>query len=69
MDDNPKTEAENHDAKIHIDPDDAAPQAPLELTTEQVRQGHTGDHARYILGLSFGIAFVLLLIVVWIATH
>jgi len=38
--------SESFTAKIH------------KVTTEGVRQGHTGDHLRYVLGISFAAALV-----------
>lgn len=41
---------------IHIAESETAGHRQIDLTTEQVRQGHTGDHVRYILMTStFGV--------------
>lgn len=47
----PKTEAEaeNTRKEIHVANSETAKPAPADRTTEEVRQGHTGDHVRYIL--------------------
>lgn len=45
----PEEEAQNTEATIHVDEDDTAKRGEAERTVEEVRQGHTGDHVRYIL--------------------
>lgn len=47
IDDDP----ENSDL-LHVSADETANHEPADLTAEQVRQGHTGDHLRYILAAS-----------------
>ncbi|MBB5517626.1 hypothetical protein [Amphiplicatus metriothermophilus] len=42
---------DNH-ACLHVSADETANREPADLTAEQVRQGHTGDHLRYILAAS-----------------
>ena len=52
-------EAENTDATLRVANEDTAAPVSEKRTTEEVRQGHTGDHVRYILMASIaGIAFV-----------
>lgn len=46
-------EHENTDQEIHVSASETASHLPEDRTTEQARQGHTGDHVRYILGFSF----------------
>ena len=57
-------EAENTDDTMHVSRDDAAGVHSEELTTEQVRQGHTGDHVRYILMASVAGAILVMAIVI-----
>jgi len=45
-------EAENTNDEIHVTNSETAQPIPADRTTEEVRQGHTGDHLRYILGYS-----------------
>ncbi|MEX6632775.1 hypothetical protein [Hyphococcus lacteus] len=45
-------EAENTSDEIHVTNSETAQPTPADRTTEEVRQGHTGDHLRYILGYS-----------------
>ncbi|MGE0408170.1 MAG: hypothetical protein AB7P23_02780 [Amphiplicatus sp.] len=45
-------ERQNTDSAILVPAEDTATGVTTGLTTEQVRQGHTGDHVRYILALS-----------------
>lgn len=52
-------EAENTDATLRVSNEDTASPVSERRTTEEVRQGHTGDHVRYILMASTaGILFV-----------
>ena len=52
-------EAENTDSALRVANEDTASPVSEKLTTEEVRQGHTGDHVRYILMASIaGILFV-----------
>ncbi|GAB4528509.1 MAG: hypothetical protein Kow00133_17390 [Amphiplicatus sp.] len=37
---------------LHVSAGETASHEPADLTAEQVRQGHTGDHLRYILAAS-----------------
>lgn len=48
-----KTEKQNTDETLEVSSEDTAEAAPAKRTTEEVRQGHTGDHVRYILIISF----------------
>ncbi len=47
-------EAENTDDTLRVAAEDAASAHDESRTTQEVRQGHTGDHVRYILMFSFG---------------
>ncbi len=42
-------EAENTDSTLRVANEDTAAPVSETKTTEEVRQGHTGDHVRYIL--------------------
>lgn len=56
-------EPENTRDEIEVPEGEAASPGPTELTTEEVRQGHTGDHVRYILMFSFaGIVAAFLIV-------
>lgn len=58
-----RAEAQNTRTEIHVSASETASGEEEELTTEEVRQGHTGNHVRYILALSFiGAAAALFLI-------
>jgi len=46
-------EAENTASEITVPASDTATGHEEERTAEEARQGHTGDHVRYILGFSF----------------
>ena len=46
-------ERENTETEIHVSGSETASHLPENRTAEQARQGHTGDHLRYILGFSF----------------
>lgn len=59
-------ESENTESEITVPAVDTASGREEERTTEQARQGHTGDHVRYILIVSitglvivFAIAYFL----------
>lgn len=61
-------ERENTDSEIVVPAVDTASGRKEERTTQEVRQGHTGDHLRYILALSitglvivFAIVYLLFL--------
>ncbi len=45
-------EDENTATSIHVSGEETASGKPVELSAEDVRQGHTGDHLRGILILS-----------------
>ncbi len=47
-----EAEAENTISEITVPAGDTATGREEARTTEEARQGHTGDHVRYILGLS-----------------
>lgn len=47
-----KAELENKKTRLMVEPSETASGHAEERTTEEVRQGHTGDHVRYILALS-----------------
>lgn len=48
-----EAEAENTASEITVPAGDSATGHKEERTAEEARQGHTGDHVRYILGFSF----------------
>jgi len=57
-----KAEAQNTASEITVPASDTATGHDEERTAEEARQGHTGDHVRYILGFSFAgvvIAFII----------
>jgi hypothetical protein len=59
-------EAENTDATICVPGADTATAHDECRTTEEVRQGHTGDHVRYILMFSFtGIVLVFAVLILF----
>lgn len=45
---------------IHVSGSETDARQPVDLTAEQVRQGHTGDHLRYILIASLALVLVIL---------
>ena len=49
----PDRENDNTDDTIVVSNSETAAQHPEVKTTQDVRQGHTGDHVRYILLFSF----------------
>ncbi|PQA88160.1 hypothetical protein [Hyphococcus luteus] len=56
-------EAENTAEAIRVSDHETADGQPEALTTEEVRQGHTGDHVRYILMASVaGAVFVMAIV-------
>lgn len=55
---------ENNSTHIHVSGEETASGQPVELSAEDVRQGHTGDHLRGILALS-GIGAVIALIALY----
>jgi hypothetical protein len=59
-----EAERENTETQIHVSADEAASHHQEDRTTEQARQGHTGDHVRYILGFS-----ILGIVVAFIAAY
>jgi hypothetical protein len=59
-------ERENVAEHIHVSPEEAASGHEETRTTEEVRQGHTGDHMRYILAGSLA-AIVIVFAVVYFA--
>ena len=61
-------EAENTDAELSVANEDTASPFPEKRTTEEVRQGHTGDHVRYVLLASIaGILFVFAVLLAFYA--
>lgn len=59
-------EAENTAEAIRVSDDETADGQPETLTAEEVRQGHTGDHVRYILMASIaGAVFVMAIVVAY----
>ncbi|WP_425410531.1 hypothetical protein [Hyphococcus sp.] len=58
-------EAENTDATMTVTDDETSKPAAEHLTTEEVRQGHTGDHVRYILATSV-VGIVIVFAVVYL---
>lgn len=59
-------ERENTAQEIHVSASDTASHLPENRTTEQARQGHTGDHLRYILGFSIIGIVIAFAIAYWI---
>lgn len=57
-------EAENTADTIHVASEETAGPRAEDLTTEEVRQGHTGDHVRYILLASVAGAVFLMAILI-----
>ncbi|WDI32810.1 hypothetical protein PUV54_06315 [Hyphococcus flavus] len=55
-------EAENSADTLRVGNSDTASDSAEKLTTEEVRQGHTGDHVRYILAASVAGAVILITI-------
>lgn len=56
-------EAENIDDTLCVADDETAGPTPECRTTEEVRQGHTGDHVRYILAASItGIVIIFAIV-------
>lgn len=60
-------EAENTDGVLHVASEETAAPVGKKLTTEEVRQGHTGDHVRYIL--IFSISGILAVLVVLLGLY
>ncbi len=59
-------EAENTADEVRVSDRETADGQPEALTTEEVRQGHTGDHVRYILMASLaGAVFVMAILVAY----
>lgn len=59
---------ENNDTHIHVSGGETADGRPVELSAEDVRQGHTGDHLRGILALSV-IGAVIALVALYMFTQ
>ena len=59
-------EAQNTADTLRVANEDTASAFPEERTVEEVRQGHTGDHLRYILALSVA-GIVLVFVIVYFA--
>lgn len=62
-----KDRRDNRESHLHVSPGETASHEPEDLTTEEVRQGHTGDHVRYILAFSLALAFGAMILIVWLA--
>ena len=60
-------EAENTESSIRVANEDTAAPVPETKTTEEVRQGHTGDHVRYIL--MFSTVGILIVFAILLATY
>ena len=59
-------EAQNTDDSIRVSQSETADGHPEARTTEEVRQGHTGDHVRYILMASVaGAVFAMAIVVAY----
>jgi hypothetical protein len=58
-------EDDNTRTHLHVSGAETADGRTADLTAEAVRQGHTGDHLRYILALSFAGAILGLVAVYW----
>lgn len=54
------TEEDANRPIIHVSELETDSHLSVDLTAEQVRQGHTGDHLRYILLASLGAVLVTL---------
>lgn len=54
------TEEDANRPVIHVSELETDSHLKVDLTAEQVRQGHTGDHLRYILLASFAAVLVAL---------
>jgi hypothetical protein len=59
-------EKENTDATMTVDGNETATSTSQTRTTEEVRQGHTGDHVRYILLFSSAGALIVLFLLIWL---
>lgn len=58
------SEVDNKASTIHVSSEETAGATAEDLTAEEVRQGHTGDHVRYVLLASFaGAIFVMAMLV------
>ena len=67
MTDDPKKtpdEAENTEDTIRVPEGETASHTDAKRSVQDVRQGHTGDHLRYILAASLGGAILLIAILV-----
>ncbi len=59
-------EAENTEDCVSVSGSETNDGRPETRTTEEVRQGHTGDHVRYILLASVaGAVFVMAILIAW----
>lgn len=56
-------ESENYEDTLRVADSETAAPHPERLTTAEVRQGHTGDHVRYILGFSIAGVLVALFLI------
>lgn len=55
----------DNDKPVRVPPDEKAHGATSPSTVEEVRQGHTGDHVRYILMASGAAAAIVLFAVLF----
>lgn len=62
-DDGSHTDPENEATEIEVPASETADHREADLTAEEVRQGHTGDHVRIILLASLGGVAIVFLIV------
>lgn len=63
---NDPAEAENTEDCVCVSGVETNDGLPESRTTEEVRQGHTGDHVRYILLASVaGAVFVMAVLIAW----
>lgn len=61
-----QAEAENTEDSMAVSGGETDDGSPETRTTEDIRQGHTGDHVRYILLASVaGTVFVMAILVAW----
>lgn len=56
----PAEEAANFEDTLHSPASETASGHEEDRTVQDVRQGHTGDHVRYVLGISFALVVVAL---------
>lgn len=64
-----EAERENIEEELHISGADTSTGLPEDKTTQEVRQGHTGDHVRYILAASIFAIAVAFAIIYWFSVR